>query len=129
MEELIEGINPTKDPSRWMTFESRKSSFALMEDWCGYSPNQSQIRQREDNMRLSMIDQQSLGERGIVTAPMEIEKRNLRTAALSAMAALCGGPVSITTESRANLQFDIRRMLSWIDTIFSTESDRMHAIG
>jgi len=129
MEELFEGINRTKDPSRWMTFEARKSSFALMEDWCGYSPNQNQIRQREDSMRQSMIDQQSLGERGTVTAAMEIEKRNLRTAALSAMAALCGGPVSITTESRANLQFDIRRMLSWIDTIFNTGSDRMHVIG
>ncbi|KAI9053013.1 hypothetical protein LZ554_003283 [Drepanopeziza brunnea f. sp. 'monogermtubi'] len=129
MEELFEGISLTKDPSRWMTFESRKSSFALMEDWCGYSPNQPQIRQREDSMRQSMIDQQSLGERGTVTAAMEIEKRNLRTAALSAMAALCGGPVSITTESRANLQFDIRRMLSWIDTIFSSGSDRVHVIG
>ncbi|RDW69544.1 cell morphogenesis protein-like protein PAG1 [Coleophoma cylindrospora] len=129
MEELFDGINRTKDPSRWMTFESRKSSFALMEDWCGYSPNQTQISQREQSMRQSMMDQQSLGERGTATAAMEIEKRNLRTAALSAMAALCGGPVSITTESRANLQFDIRRMLSWIDTIFSTGSDRMHVIG
>jgi len=129
MEELFEGINRTKDPPRWMTFEARKSAFALMEDWCGYSPNQTQIRQREDSMRQSMIDQQSLGERGTVTAAMEIEKRNLRTAALSAMAALCGGPVSITTESRANLQFDIRRMLSWIDTIFNVGSDRMHVIG
>lgn len=129
MEELFEGINRTKDPSRWMTFESRKSSFALMEDWCGYSPNQAQIRQREDSMRQNMIDQQAIGERGTITAAMEKEKNNLRTAALSAMAALCGGPISVTTESRANLQFDIRRMLSWIDTIFNTESDRMHVIG
>jgi hypothetical protein len=129
MEELFEGINRTKDPSRWMTFESRKSSFALMEDWCGFSPNQDQISQRERSMRQSMIDQQTLGERGTITAAMEIEKRNLRTAALSAMAALCGGPVSITTESKANLQFDIRRMLSWIDTIFQSSSDRMHVIG
>jgi hypothetical protein len=129
MEELFEGINRTQDPSRWMTFDSRKSSFSLMEDWCGYSPNQTQIRQREDSMRQSMIDQQSLGERGTITAAMEIEKRNLRTAALSAMAALCGGPLSITTESKSNMQFDIRRMLSWIDTIFNTGSDRMHVIG
>ncbi|KAH8679011.1 cell morphogenesis protein-like protein PAG1 [Tricladium varicosporioides] len=129
MEELFDGINRTKDPSRWMTFESRKSSFALMEDWCGYSPNQAQITAKETSMRQSMLDQQSLGERGTVTAAMEIEKRNLRQAALSAMAALCGGPVSITTESRANLQFDIRRMLSWIETIFIKGSDRMHVIG
>ncbi|KAH8809079.1 cell morphogenesis protein-like protein PAG1 [Xylogone sp. PMI_703] len=129
MEELFEGINRTPDPSQWMTFESRKSSFSLMEDWCGYSPNQAQIRQREDSMRQSMIDQQTAGERGTVTAAMEIEKRNLRTAALSAMAALCAGPISVNTESGATLQFDIRRMLSWIDTIFNTGSDRMHVIG
>ncbi|KAH8594493.1 cell morphogenesis protein-like protein PAG1 [Bisporella sp. PMI_857] len=129
MEELYEGINRTKDPSRWMTFESRKSAFSLMEDWCGFSPNQNQIRQREDSMRQSMIDQQTLGERGTATAAMEIEKRNLRNAALSAMAALCGGAVRITLESGALLQFDIRRMLVWIESIFTSGSERLHLIG
>ncbi|KAF5240295.1 hypothetical protein FAUST_4459 [Fusarium austroamericanum] len=129
MEALFEGINKTKDPSRWMTFESRKSAFSLMEDWCGFSPNQNQIRVREDTMRQSLIDQQTLGERGTATAAMEIEKRNLRTAALSAMAALCGGPISVTTESNVVLQFDIRRMLAWIDSIFNSGSDKMNVIG
>ncbi|KAL2262677.1 hypothetical protein VTK26DRAFT_499 [Humicola hyalothermophila] len=129
MEELFEGINRTKDPSRWMTFESRKSAFALMEDWCGFSPNHQQIRQREDNMRQSVIDQKAAGERGTVTAAMEIEKKNLRTAALSAMAALCGGPISVTTESGASLQFDVRRMLTWIEAIFNSGSDRLNVIG
>ncbi|KAI9797400.1 MAG: Cell morphogenesis protein PAG1 [Candelina submexicana] len=129
-EELFEGINRTKDPSRWMPFESRKSAFALMEDWCGYSPNQNEVRLREDSMRRSVMDlQRDYTDKGTATAAMEIEKRNLKTAALSAMAALCGGPISITTESKANLQFDVRRMLSWIDTIFRTISDRTHAIG
>ncbi|KAF7528577.1 hypothetical protein G7054_g10119 [Neopestalotiopsis clavispora] len=129
MEELFEGISRTKDPSRWMTFESRKSSFSLMEDWCGFSPNQPQIRQREESMRQSIIDQQSLSERGFLTAAMEIEKRNLRTAALSAMAALCAGPISVTTESGAVLQFDMRRMLMWIEAIFNSGSDRLNQIG
>jgi len=129
MEELFQGISRTKDPSRWMTFEARKSSFALMEDWCGFSPNQAQLRHREDSMRQSMIDQQSLGERGTLTAAMEIEKRNLRTAALSAMAALCGGPISVTTDSGASLQFDIRRMLAWIESIFTSGNDRMKVTG
>ncbi|KAG6014257.1 hypothetical protein E4U54_005614 [Claviceps lovelessii] len=129
MEALFEGINRTDDPSRWMTFESRKSAFSLMEDWCGFSPNQNQIRAREDTMRQSLIDQQSLGERGIATAAMEIEKRNLRTAALSAMAALCAGPVSITTESGVTLQFDVRRMLTWLEAIFNSGSDKMNVIG
>ena len=96
LEELFDGINRTPDPSRYMAFESRKSAFALMEDWCGYSPNQGQINQREDNMRLLALEQQTdTGEKTNVTAAMEIEKRNLRTAALSAMAALC-----VSTEFR-----------------------------
>jgi hypothetical protein len=129
LETLFEGINKSKDPSRWMTFESRKSAFSLMEDWCGFSPNQTQIRAREDSMRQSVIDQQSMGERGTFTAAMEIEKRNLRTSALSAMAALCGGPVSFTTESGVTLQFDVRRMLAWVEAIFNSGSDRMNETG
>ncbi|RAK78539.1 putative cell morphogenesis protein (PAG1) [Aspergillus fijiensis CBS 313.89] len=125
MEQLFEGINRTSDPSRWIPFESRKSAFSLMEDWCGYSPNQSQISQREENMRKYAPSQNN--ESG---AAMEIEKRNLRAAALSAMASLCAGPISITTESGSVLQFDVGRMLSWIDIIFTTSiSDKWHAIG
>ncbi|KAF2273521.1 cell morphogenesis protein-like protein [Westerdykella ornata] len=130
VEVLFEGINMTKDPLQWMPFQARKAAFTLMEEWCGYSANQQQIRQREENMRRSMLDRESdLGNKGIATAAMEIEKRDLRTAALSAMAALCAGPVSITTDSKVLLQFDVRRMLSWIDSIFETPSDRTHAIG
>ncbi|KAL1960540.1 hypothetical protein VTO42DRAFT_7119 [Malbranchea cinnamomea] len=129
LEELFEGINRTKDPSRWMSFESRKSAFSLMEEWCGFSPNQAQINAREEAMRkLALARQRETGEIRS-TAAMEIEKRNLRMAALSAMASLCGGPIRITTESKAVLQFDIRRMLSWIDTILNDPSDKLHSIG
>lgn len=130
VEVLFEGINRTSDPLQWMPFQARKAAFTLMEEWCGYSANQPQIRQREEHMRRSMLDRElDLGNKGIATAAHEIEKRDLRTAALSAMAALCGGPVSITTDSKVLLQFDVRRMLSWMDSIFETPSDRTHAIG
>jgi hypothetical protein len=90
LEEVFEGINRTKDPSRYMSFEARKAAFALMEDWCGYSPDQNQISLREDNMKQSALNRhQDNGERTNVTAAMEIQKRDLRTAALSAMASLC----------------------------------------
>ena len=103
IEELFEGINKTADPLQWMPFQARKAAFTLMEDWCGYSPNQSQIRQREENMRLSMLDREThLGSKGIATAAMEIEKRDLRTAALSAMAALCVSRLKIRVTICAN---------------------------
>lgn len=87
MEELFEGVNRTKDPSRWIPFESRKSAFSLMEDWCGSSPNQAQISEREDNMR--RMHSHDAGELRNTPAALEIEKKNLRAAALSAMASLC----------------------------------------
>jgi Cell morphogenesis N-terminal/Cell morphogenesis central region len=130
MEELFEGINRSRSPSRWLPFESRKSAFTLMEDWCGYSANPTQISQREDAMRQFAIEQQQeSGERTNISAAMEKEKTSLRVAALSAMASLCAGPISIKTESKAVLQFNLPRMLSWIDSIFTTLSDKLHAIG
>ena len=130
MEELFEGINRSRNPSRWLPFESRKSAFTLMEDWCGYSANPSQISQREDAMRQFAIEQQQeSGERTNVSAAMEKEKTSLRVAALSAMASLCAGPITIKTESKAVLQFNLPRMLSWIESIFATLSDKLHAIG
>lgn len=130
IEVLFDGINKTADPLQWMPFQARKAAFTLMEEWCGYSANQAQVRQREEHMRRSMLDRElDMGNKNIANAAHEIEKRDLRTAALSAMAALCGGPVSITTDSKVLLQFDVRRMLSWIDSIFETPSDRTHAIG
>ncbi|KAF2755319.1 hypothetical protein EJ05DRAFT_97917 [Pseudovirgaria hyperparasitica] len=129
MEELFEGINKTADPLSWMPFQARKAAFSLMEDWCGFSPNPSQVRQREDQMRRSVLDRDDLTNKGIATAAMEIEKRNLRTAALSAMAALCGGPLSITTDSKVTLTFDFARILSWIEMIFNDASDRTRATG
>ena len=39
------------------------------------------------------------------------------------------GPIIITTESGSILQFDVGRILSWIDAIFSTISDKWHTIG
>ena len=90
LEEFFDAINRSPEPSRWMAFESRKSAFALMEDWCGYSPNQTRIDQREEQMKQSALSQhQDTGEKTNITASMEIEKRNLRTAALSSMASLC----------------------------------------
>jgi Cell morphogenesis N-terminal/Cell morphogenesis C-terminal/Cell morphogenesis central region len=136
MEELYRGIKKTKEPFRWISFQSRKAAFVIMEDWCGHSPDHSRIRLREENLRRSMLASGSLQDMtnnsgAVVSSAMEFEKRDLRTAALSAMAMLCAGPVSIEPEGRSqpHLSFDIRRMLEWIDSIFNDESDRIQGIG
>ena len=148
LEEVFTGINRTKDHLRYMPFESRRSAFALMEDWCGYSPNQTKINQREDHVKQVIMDRHpDSREKTNISALFETEKRDLSNAALSAMAALCvskpefvialissaynykAGPVRVLTDRGETLSFDTRRMLSWIDQIFRTQLDKVHAIG
>ncbi|KAI9668013.1 MAG: Cell morphogenesis protein PAG1 [Bathelium mastoideum] len=130
VEELFESINKRGDPMRWMPFQSRKATFQLMEEWCGYAPNRLQAKQREETMRRSvLLQEQAIGNKGYAQAAFEIEKRDLRTSALSAMASLCGGPLTIMTDSKVKMSFDVSRILQWIEVIFVTPSDRIHAIG
>ena len=146
MEELFDSINRTSEASKYISFDSRRSAFALMEDWGGYSGNQARIEQRENNWQYSLEQHQDTGEKTNVTVTIEIEKKNLKTAALSAMAALCvniislfvfkdltdrhqAGPVKISMDRSDSRSFDVRRMLSWIHQIFGTPSDKNHAIG
>ena len=42
---------------------------------------------------------------------------------------LQGGPIRVVNKNGDTLSFDVRRMLSWIDQIFGTVSDKMHLIG
>ena len=101
LEELFNGVNRTTDDLRYIPFESRKSAFALMEDWCGHSPNQTRIVQREDAMRqIVMARHPDERERTYITASMELEKRDLSVAALSAMAALCVSSEPMTHRSK-----------------------------
>ena len=90
VEELFESLNKRGDPMRWMPFQSRKAAFQLMEEWCGHAPNRVQAKQREENMRRSvLLQEQAIGNKGFAHAAFEIEKRDLRNSALSAMASLC----------------------------------------
>lgn len=89
-EELYEGIKRTDNPEQWLPFEGRLSIFNLMQDWCGHGPNWQVVKDREERMRQSLISmQRDHLDSGTLTAAMEIEKRNLKIAALSAMASLC----------------------------------------
>lgn len=90
LEEVFNGINRTADPSRYISFEFRRSSFILIEEWSGFSTNQSRAHQREDVMRQAALERHGdPAERSSATARMEIERRELSNAALSAMASLC----------------------------------------
>ena len=130
IEELFEGVNRTSTPSRWMPFESRKSAFTLMEEWCGFSPSSTHYTVKADHAPSNSVPAVYDGDERMGTnVAIEIERKNLRLASLSAMAALCAGPISLRTESGTLLSFQLPRIHSWIDSIFATATDRMHIIG
>ena len=128
IEEVFEGTRRTGNASRWMPFEARKSAFALMEDWCGFSADHNARMRRRHSLDGNPMSQRDGGDRSNHVAA-EKEKNSLRVAALGAMAALCAGPISIKTDSSAILAFNLPRMLSWIDMIFATNNDKVHTIG
>ncbi|KAL8672812.1 MAG: hypothetical protein Q9168_002749 [Polycauliona sp. 1 TL-2023] len=129
LEELVTALNRTSDSALWIAFESRKSAFTLMEEWCGFSPNQGARDQRGLHPERSALEQHhDLGEKANHDAVVEIEKRNLRTAALNAMATLCAGPIRVNVNG-GTLSFDVRRMLSWVDQIFAKTENKLQLIG
>ncbi|KAF2721609.1 putative cell morphogenesis protein [Polychaeton citri CBS 116435] len=130
VESLYEAVRKTKDPSRWMSFQSRQATFSLIENWCGFSPNEPQIRRQEDSIRRSILEREmDYQNRGIINAAIEKEKSELQTAALNAMACLCAGPLAFVADGKVIMQFDVRRIVSWISGIFDAQSDRIHMTG
>lgn len=114
VEEIFAQLSSYPDLTATMSFESRRAAYSLMEEWCGYVT--------ESAMGLT------LGEDMAERSQLAKEKSNLRLAALSAMATLCAGPISVIVNSSVS-QFNQGRMLSWIDSIFEAREQRIHEIG
>ena len=103
LEELVTALNRTSDSALWIAFESRKSAFTLMEEWCGFSPNQGLRDHRGIQIEGFLLEHHhDSGEKANHDAGIEIEKRNLRTAALNAMATLCVSKLIGTRKIKAN---------------------------
>ncbi|KAF2488220.1 putative cell morphogenesis protein [Neohortaea acidophila] len=130
VESLYDRTHMLKDAIRYMSFQSRLALFSLMENWCGFSPNERQLRQHEENVRRSILEQEHDARRqGVINSAFEKQRIELQNAALSAMAALCAGPLNFIADGRILHQFDVRRMLAWIHSMFDNPSDRAHTIG
>lgn len=130
VDSLYDSIRNRENASHWISFQSRQATFALMENWCGFSPNEFQIRKQQEHLRRSILDREGdMRSRGIINSAIEKEKNELQFAALSAMAMLCAGPLRFVADNRVLMQFDVRRMLSWINGTFEAPSDRTHTVG
>ncbi|RUS29529.1 cell morphogenesis C-terminal-domain-containing protein [Jimgerdemannia flammicorona] len=134
IERLYENLSRLEDPTKIMSFETRLNLFKMFEQWCGYGQQSKEMRDREARMVTECLDMlKDTKERSSMIASMEEERKALETAALSAMAALCRGPVMAymgRDKARQNvIQFDIMNLLSWIDAVFASKDSKLHVIA
>lgn len=135
LEAVWTGLLECPNPARWLPFEGRVSCFRLIEEWCNHGPFEDVAKQREETMRQSIMEAyRDNRDRGALTASMEIEKRNVEFAALSAMAALCKGPITPndsggTKTKTLTISFEIDGVFAWIAAVFGSSSEKIHSVG
>ncbi|CCG81243.1 putative Cell morphogenesis protein [Taphrina deformans PYCC 5710] len=134
LEAVWESLLGSPNPARWLPFEGRVSCFRLIEEWCNHGPYEQMAKQREEIMRQSILDTYGDNrDRGALTASMEIEKRNVEFAALSAMASLCKGPVTQGLDAQrsktSTMSFEIDGVFAWIAAVFGSSSEKIHSVG
>ncbi|KAI9321390.1 cell morphogenesis N-terminal-domain-containing protein [Dichotomocladium elegans] len=134
VEKLYENIMRLDDPTSIMSFETRLSLYKMFEEWCGYGIYASTTQNREAAMMRDVLEQcKDTQERANATQLMEEERKLLETAALSAMAMLCRGPLyAFLGQKKARqavIQFDMLHVLKWIDAVFESPDPRYHTIA
>lgn len=125
IDKFYAGIAQTVEPERWVTFETRRAAFTLMESWCDLSMHSNQHGGFDRSLRQVSME---AGGAHSGSAWAAQERNHLRSAAQNAMATLCCGPVrSVVNNGNGVQSFNVHRMLIWIDDMLRTESDKIHA--
>jgi hypothetical protein len=121
---LYSGVLMTPEPGRWMTFQTRRAAFILMEVWSDPSATRDAAGVNGDRPVRNNVE---IGRSQIGPAWAH-ERAQLKIAAQNAMATLCAGPMRLITGNTLQ-EFNLDRMLGWIDGMLGAESDKTHAIA
>ncbi|KAL0076042.1 cell morphogenesis N-terminal-domain-containing protein [Phycomyces blakesleeanus] len=134
VEKLYENIMRLEEPTSVMSFETRLGLYKMFEEWCGYGMYANNTRARDAAMMRDVLEQcKDPRERGTMTQILEEERKSLETAALSAMAMLCRGPLyAFLGQKKARqavIQFDLHNVFRWIDAVFESHDPKCHSIA
>ncbi|KAI8079875.1 cell morphogenesis C-terminal-domain-containing protein [Halteromyces radiatus] len=134
VEQVYKVVMTLDDPTAIMSFETRLSLYKMFEEWCGYGAYANVTRTREAAMIRDVLEQcKEAKDRASMTKLMEEERKALETAALSAMAMLCRGPLyTFLGQKKARqavIQFDMLNVLRWIDAVFESPDPKNHLIA
>jgi hypothetical protein len=135
VEGIFLGINKSEATRMHISFDTRMKFFTLIEEWCFFGPKFTLARDREAIMKQSTLNStKDSRERNLILASMELEKRKSETTIISAMAALCYGPIIDKTEKaegsdQAPLEFNLDGLLKWIDTVLCDNREELQQMG
>ncbi|OWB63506.1 hypothetical protein B5S29_g4490 [[Candida] boidinii] len=122
-------VSKINEVDRWIPYNIRRNSFAFMEQWCGYGRYTSLA----NNRYTVMMKQVSVEDNAVaLQASLELQRRQLQLSAISCMATLCSSPISTPNEDKTpnpSNSFDITGVLSWIDSLFGANNDKINTLG
>jgi hypothetical protein len=129
LESLILGLLEDSSLKKWLPFEARIGCFNYLKDWCGYGDS-TDVEQDRYNLMYKSIAKVKDG--ASIAAKLEVERKQLRFAALSCMATICSWPIKQELEVAGNLvvmSFDIVGVMNWIRGLLYSEDERCHEFG
>ncbi|CUM64350.1 uncharacterized protein PRCAT00001952001 [Priceomyces carsonii] len=129
LENVFSGLQETPNWNKWLPFEARIGCFNFLKEWCGYGEGSDIAEDRYEAMLKHVTHRKDAPS---AVAILEIERKALLFASLSSMANLCAGPLKQLIEvpgSVAVMSFDITALMSWIHSLLSAESDKVHEYG
>ena len=122
-ENFFLGANRTSEPERWMPFAKRKSHFVTIEGWYGDVTAKDARIPAQGPLSPDLTSGLAIDQRSVAR-----ENDRLRVASSSAMATLCAGPFKAPDSVPAD-QFNVQRLLAWIDTVFELKGDKPQSTG
>lgn len=128
LENIYLSLQDKLELNKWFPFEARIGCFNYLKEWCEYGDESDLADDRYSIMAKDINSQ----KQSTSIALLEIERKHLKFASLSCMAALCNGPIRHEIEVAGNIaviSFDLPGIFSWIKCLLSSKDERIIEIG
>lgn len=110
-------------------FEARASCFNFLKEWCGYGQYSSMSNGRYNDMRVG----ENFKDNSTLKTAIEFQKSRLELITLETMTNLCCDTITKTItdvpERPVVISFDISGLVCWIDSLFSSNDERVCRLG
>eukprot|EP00842_Homolaphlyctis_polyrhiza_P005772 jgi/Hompol1/6196/HPOL_000608-RA len=112
----------------YMPFSMRLDLFYLLESWSGFGTYSDLTRDRDSKMTKMVLDQiKDIPQRSAIVITMREHRKALEFASIKAISHLCNN--LIYAKDNPSLQFDMRRLIAWINGVLSSPHLQYHLLA